>query len=210
MPCTLCRLFVAKLCSWMVLMNFMHYYTDFVVEGLYQVCSGQSQAPRSRDTMMKVRMGSLGLFLQCAKSLLFSLVMAPLLQQFLARVVAFPVVAGAICLSPTVAVMPSSAALTGFTFSVLQTLPLHSGLPLPPWESSVSAEDSLTTSFLPGPKCAADVPMDMQGLQVTAPCCPLQPCSAEPPPMLCLCGWRWSQPRPRACWARAPAWTLPS
>lgn len=74
-------------------------------------------------------MGSLGLFLQCATSLLFSLVMDRLVQRFgtravyLASVVAFPVAAGATCLSRSVAVVTVSAALTGFTFSTLQILP---------------------------------------------------------------------------------------
>lgn len=74
-------------------------------------------------------MGSLGLFLQCAISLLFSLVMDRLVQRFgtravyLASVVAFPVAAGATCLSRSVAVVTASAALTGFTFSALQILP---------------------------------------------------------------------------------------
>lgn len=76
-----------------------------------------------------VRMGSLGLFLQCAISLLFSLVMDRLVQRFgtravyLASVVAFPVAAGATCLSRSVVVVTASAALTGFTFSALQILP---------------------------------------------------------------------------------------
>lgn len=74
-------------------------------------------------------MGSLGLFLQCAVSLLFSLVMDRLVQRFgtravyLASVVAFPVAAGTMCLSRSVAVVTASAALTGFTFSALQILP---------------------------------------------------------------------------------------
>lgn len=74
-------------------------------------------------------MGSLGLFLQCAISLLFSLGMDRLVQHFgtravyLASVVAFPVAAGATCLSHSMAVVTASAALTGFTFSALQILP---------------------------------------------------------------------------------------
>lgn len=74
-------------------------------------------------------MGSLGLFLQCAISLLFSLVMDRLVQRFgtravyLASVMAFPLAAGATCLSHSVVVVTASAALTGFTFSALQILP---------------------------------------------------------------------------------------
>lgn len=74
-------------------------------------------------------MGSLGLFLQCAISLFFSLVMDRLVQKFgtrsvyLASVMTFPVAAAATCLSHSVAVVTASAALTGFTFSALQILP---------------------------------------------------------------------------------------
>lgn len=74
-------------------------------------------------------MGSLGLFLQCAISLFFSLVMDRLVQKFgtrsvyLASVMTFPVAAAATCLSHSVVVVTASAALTGFTFSALQILP---------------------------------------------------------------------------------------
>jgi solute carrier family 45 protein 3 len=74
-------------------------------------------------------MGSLGLFLQCAISLVFSLVMDRLVQKFgtrsvyLASVMTFPVAAAATCLSHSVVVVTASAALTGFTFSALQILP---------------------------------------------------------------------------------------
>ncbi|XP_004862148.1 solute carrier family 45 member 3 isoform X3 [Heterocephalus glaber] len=130
MPRTLRRLFVAELCSWMALMTFTLFYTDFVGEGLYQ---GEPRAEPGTEARRHydegVRMGSLGLFLQCATSLLFSLGMDRLVQRFgtraiyLASVVAFPVAAGATCLSRSVAVVTASAALTGFTFSALQILP---------------------------------------------------------------------------------------
>uniref|UniRef100_A0A480LKA6 Solute carrier family 45 member 3 n=1 Tax=Sus scrofa TaxID=9823 RepID=A0A480LKA6_PIG len=130
MPRTLRRLFVAELCSWMAFMTFTLFYTDFVGEGLYQgVPRAEPGTEARRHYDEGVRMGSLGLFLQCAISLLFSLVMDRLVQRFgtravyLASVVAFPVAAGATCLSRSVAVVTASAALTGFTFSALQILP---------------------------------------------------------------------------------------
>lgn len=117
-------------------------------------------------------MGSLGLFLQCAISLLFSLVMDRLVQRFgtravyLASVVAFPVAAGATCLSRSVAVVTASAALTGFTFSALQILPYtlaslyhrEKQVFLPKYRGDTgggTSEDSLMTSFSAGPKAGS-------------------------------------------------------
>lgn len=76
-----------------------------------------------------VRMGSLGLFLQCITSIFFSTIMDRMVKQFgtravyLASVVFFPVAAFVMCLSHSVIVVTISAALTGFTFSALQILP---------------------------------------------------------------------------------------
>lgn len=76
-----------------------------------------------------VRMGSLGLFLQCITSIFFSTIMDRLVKHFgtravyLASVVFFPGAAFVMCLSRSVTVVTISAALTGFTFSALQILP---------------------------------------------------------------------------------------
>lgn len=76
-----------------------------------------------------VRMGSLGLFLQCITSIFFSTIMDWLVKHFgtravyLASVVFFPGLAFVMCLSRSVTVVTISAALTGFTFSALQILP---------------------------------------------------------------------------------------
>ncbi|XP_008266732.2 solute carrier family 45 member 3 [Oryctolagus cuniculus] len=177
MPRTLRRLFVAELCSWMALMTFTLFYTDFVGEGLYQgVPRAEPGTEARRHYDEGVRMGSLGLFLQCAISLLFSLVMDRLVQRFgtravyLASVVAFPVAAGATCLSRSVVVVTASAALTGFTFSALQILPYtlaslyhrEKQVFLPRYRGDAAGgggpEDGLTTSFLPGPKAATPFP----------------------------------------------------
>ncbi|KAM9369474.1 solute carrier family 45 member 3 [Phaethornis superciliosus] len=123
-------LFVAELCSWMALMTFMLFYTDFVGEGLYH---GVPRAKPGTDARRHydegVRMGSLGLFLQCVTSIFFSTIMDRMVKQFgtravyLASVVFFPVAAFIMCLSHSVIVVTISAALTGFTFSALQILP---------------------------------------------------------------------------------------
>ncbi|XP_074911184.1 solute carrier family 45 member 3 isoform X1 [Buteo buteo] len=129
-PKVIRRLFVAELCSWMALMTFMLFYTDFVGEGLYH---GVPRAKPGTDARRHydegVRMGSLGLFLQCITSIFFSTIMDRMVKQFgtravyLASVVFFPVAAFVMCLSHSVIVVTISAALTGFTFSALQILP---------------------------------------------------------------------------------------
>ncbi|XP_042740105.1 solute carrier family 45 member 3 isoform X1 [Lagopus leucura] len=129
-PKVIRRLFVAELCSWMALMTFMLFYTDFVGEGLYH---GVPRAKPGTDARRRydegVRMGSLGLFLQCVTSIFFSTIMDRMVKQFgtravyLASVVFFPAAAFVMCLSHSVTVVTISAALTGFTFSALQILP---------------------------------------------------------------------------------------
>ncbi|NXI12957.1 S45A3 protein, partial [Irena cyanogastra] len=124
------RLFVAELCSWMALMTFMLFYTDFVGEGLYHgVPRAKPGTEARRHYDEGVRMGSLGLFLQCITSVFFSTIMDRLVKHFgtravyLASVVLFPGAAFVMCLSRSVTVVTISAALTGFTFSALQILP---------------------------------------------------------------------------------------
>ncbi|XP_068774374.1 solute carrier family 45 member 3 isoform X4 [Struthio camelus] len=129
-PKVIRRLFVAELCSWMALMTFMLFYTDFVGEGLYH---GVPRAKPGTDARRHydegVRMGSLGLFLQCVTSIFFSTIMDWMVKQFgtravyLASVMFFPMAAFVMCLSHSVVVVTISAALTGFTFSALQILP---------------------------------------------------------------------------------------
>ncbi|XP_032648400.1 solute carrier family 45 member 3 [Chelonoidis abingdonii] len=129
-PKVIRRLFVAELCSWMALMTFMLFYTDFVGEGLYQgVPRAEPGTEARRHYDEGVRMGSLGLFLQCVISIFFSTIMDRLVKQFgtravyLASVAFFPLVPFVICFSQSVLIVTVSAALTGFTFSALQILP---------------------------------------------------------------------------------------
>nr|XP_033774518.1 solute carrier family 45 member 3 isoform X2 [Geotrypetes seraphini] len=130
MPMVIRRLFVAKLCSWMALMTFLLFYTDFVGEGLYQgLPRAQPGTDAKRQYNEGVRMGSLGLFLQCAVSILFSTIMDRLVTGFgtrtvyLASVGLFPLAACIMCLSHSIVIVTMSAALTGVTFSTLQILP---------------------------------------------------------------------------------------
>ncbi|XP_063274177.1 solute carrier family 45 member 3 isoform X2 [Prinia subflava] len=129
-PGVIRRLFVAELCSWMALMTFMLFYTDFVGEGLYHGVPRAKPGTEARRRYDEgVRMGSLGLFLQCITSIFFSTIMDRLVKRFgsravyLASVVSFPGAASVMCLSRSVTVVTISAALTGFTFSALQILP---------------------------------------------------------------------------------------
>ncbi|KPP68126.1 solute carrier family 45 member 3-like [Scleropages formosus] len=202
------QLCAAQLCSWMAVMSFMLFYTDFVGEGLYEGVPSAAPGTASRQrydegesspplclynsiprcstiicsllldlrfnsrlpyhhsgTFSKflkgttalvgpgfvpgtfqlqgcwpmstwyflsppgIRMGSLGLFLQCATSTVFSLAMSRLVRLFgsrrvyLGSVVSFTACALVICLSKSVVLVTAMSALTGFAYAALQTLP---------------------------------------------------------------------------------------
>lgn len=74
-------------------------------------------------------MGSLGLFLQCATSTIFSLIMSRLVKHFgsrwvyLSSMVSFTMSALVISMSKSVVLVNAMAALTGFAYATLQTLP---------------------------------------------------------------------------------------
>lgn len=74
-------------------------------------------------------MGSLGLFLQCATSTFFSLIMSRLVRHFgsrmvyLSSMVSFTFSALVICLSQSMVLVTAMAALTGYAYAMLQTLP---------------------------------------------------------------------------------------
>lgn len=76
-----------------------------------------------------IRMGSLGLFLQCATSTFFSLVMSRLVRHFgsrwvyLSSMASFTVSTSVICLSKSLVLITVMAALTGYAYATLQTLP---------------------------------------------------------------------------------------
>ncbi|MEQ2229854.1 hypothetical protein ILYODFUR_023202 [Ilyodon furcidens] len=129
-PRVMRQLCMAQLCSWMAVMSFMLFYTDFVGEGLYDGVPSALPGTMSRQRYDEgIRIGSLGLFLQCATSTFFSLVMSRLVRRFgsrwvyLSSMVSFTVSAFVICLSKSVVLVTTMAALTGFAYATLQTLP---------------------------------------------------------------------------------------
>uniref|UniRef100_A0A8C8DML4 Zgc:77158 n=1 Tax=Oryzias sinensis TaxID=183150 RepID=A0A8C8DML4_9TELE len=129
-PRVMKQLCVAQLCSWMAVMSFMLFYTDFVGEGLYEGVPSASPGSLSRQRYDEgIRMGSLGLFLQCATSTFFSLIMRRLVRRFGSRWVylssmwSFTVSALVICLSKSVVLVTAMTALTGYAYATLQTLP---------------------------------------------------------------------------------------
>ncbi|XP_061678904.1 solute carrier family 45 member 3 isoform X2 [Syngnathoides biaculeatus] len=129
-PRVMWQLCVAQLCSWMAVMSFMLFFTVFVGEGLYGGVPSAvpGSVPRERYDE-GIRMGSLGLFLQCATSTFFSMVMSRMVHHFgsrwvyLSSMVSFTVSALVICLSKSVVLVTTMAALTGYAYAALQTLP---------------------------------------------------------------------------------------
>ncbi|XP_051548976.1 solute carrier family 45 member 3-like [Myxocyprinus asiaticus] len=129
-PRVMRQLCLAQLCSWMGVMSFMLFYTDFIGEGLYEGVPSAAPGTALRQRYDEgIRMGSLGLFLQCATSTFFSLVMSRLVRVFgsrmvyLSSMVSFTISALVICLSKSVLLVTAMSALTGFAYATLQTLP---------------------------------------------------------------------------------------
>uniref|UniRef100_A0A4W5JPF9 Zgc:77158 n=1 Tax=Hucho hucho TaxID=62062 RepID=A0A4W5JPF9_9TELE len=129
-PRVMRQLCMAQLCSWMAVMSFMLFYTDFIGEGLYEGMPSAAPGTVSRQRYDDgIRMGSLGLFLQCATSTVFSLLMSRLVRHFgsrrvyLSSMVSFTISTLVICMSKSVVLVSLMSALTGFAYATLQTLP---------------------------------------------------------------------------------------
>ncbi|XP_077568189.1 solute carrier family 45 member 3 isoform X1 [Stigmatopora nigra] len=129
-PRVMWQLCVAQLCSWMAVMSFMLFFTVFVAEGLYGGDPSAEPGSVARHRYDEgIRMGSLGLFMQCATSTFFSIVMSRMVQCFgsrsvyLSSMVSFTFFALVICLSESVILVTIMAALTGYAYATLQTLP---------------------------------------------------------------------------------------
>ncbi|XP_039616564.1 solute carrier family 45 member 3 [Polypterus senegalus] len=129
-PQVMRQLCMAQLCSWMAVMSFMLFYTDFIGEGLYEGVPSAAPGTELRIRYDEgIRMGSIGLFLQCATSIFFSIVMSKLVRYFgskriyLASMVSFTLSALVICLSKSIVLVTFMSALTGFAYATLQTLP---------------------------------------------------------------------------------------
>ncbi|XP_051967313.1 solute carrier family 45 member 3-like [Xyrauchen texanus] len=130
MPKVIARLFVAELCSWMALMSFMLFYTDFVGEGLYKGVPNAEPGSLGRIRYDEgVRMASLGLFLQCVTSVFFSLVMERMVLRvgtrklYLSSMVLLAVSTAIMTVSHNITLVTIMAAATGYTFCTLQILP---------------------------------------------------------------------------------------
>lgn len=129
-PRVMRQLCVAQLCSWMAVMSFMLFYTDFIGEGLYGGVPSAVPGTVSRQQYDEgIRMGSLGLFMQCATSTVFSLLMSRLVRRFgsrsiyLSSLVSFTLSTLVISMSKSVVLVTVMASLTGFAYATLQTLP---------------------------------------------------------------------------------------
>ncbi|XP_075875339.1 solute carrier family 45 member 3 isoform X3 [Nelusetta ayraudi] len=129
-PRVMRQLCAAHLCSWMAIMSFVLFYTDFVGVGLYGGVPSAVPGSASRQRYDEgIRMGSLGLFLQCATSTFFSLIMRRLVCRFGSRrvyvssMVSFTASTLVICLSKSIVLVTAMAALTGYAYATLQTLP---------------------------------------------------------------------------------------
>ncbi|XP_016429300.1 solute carrier family 45 member 3-like [Sinocyclocheilus rhinocerous] len=130
MPKVIARLFVAELCSWMALMSFMLFYTDFVGEGLYNGVPSDEPGSLGRIRYDEgVRMASLGLFLQCVTSVIFSLLMERMVlcigvrKLYLSSVILLAVSTAIMTVSHNIILVTIMAAATGYTFCTLQILP---------------------------------------------------------------------------------------
>uniref|UniRef100_A0A4W4FDS9 Solute carrier family 45 member 3 n=1 Tax=Electrophorus electricus TaxID=8005 RepID=A0A4W4FDS9_ELEEL len=132
MPRVISRLFVAELCSWMALMTFVLFYTDFVGEGLYE--GVPSAEPGSTERLryeegIGVRTASLGLFLQCVTAVGFSLLMHRMLARvgtralYVSSVVLLAMSMAVMTISRDVVLVTAMAAMTGYTFCMLQIVP---------------------------------------------------------------------------------------
>ncbi|XP_073477350.1 solute carrier family 45 member 3-like [Aquarana catesbeiana] len=129
-PAVMKQLCAAQLCSWMAVMSFMLFYTDFVGEGLYKGIPSAAPGTESRILYDEgIRMGSLGLFLQCATATFFSMIINKLAKQFgsrkvyLSSMITFTSSALVICLSQNIVIVTIMSSLTGFAYATLQTLP---------------------------------------------------------------------------------------
>ncbi|XP_016296904.1 solute carrier family 45 member 3-like [Sinocyclocheilus anshuiensis] len=130
MPKVIARLFVAELCSWMALMSFMLFYTDFVGEGLYNGVPSDEPGSLGRTRYDEgVRMASLGLFLQCVTSVIFSLLMERMVlcigvrKLYLSSVILLAVSTAVMTVFHNIILVTIMAAATGYTFCTLQILP---------------------------------------------------------------------------------------
>ncbi|KAM6980790.1 solute carrier family 45 member 3 [Aplochiton taeniatus] len=129
-PAVMRRLFAADLCTWMALMSFMLFYTEYMGKGLYHgVPSATPGSPERLRYDKGVRVASLGLFLQCVMSVVWSTFMERWVALLGAKAVYLSAVAllalatAVMSVSDSVLTVTVVAAVTGYTFCVLQVVP---------------------------------------------------------------------------------------
>ncbi|XP_035652822.1 solute carrier family 45 member 3-like [Oncorhynchus keta] len=129
-PAVIRRLFVAELFSWMALMSFMLFYTDFMGVGLYRGVPNATPGTQERLRYDEgVRMASVGLFLQCLTSVVCSILMERWIvllgtrAVYVSSVVLLALATAVMSFSKSVVMITVMAAATGYTFCVLQVLP---------------------------------------------------------------------------------------
>ncbi|XP_021465513.1 solute carrier family 45 member 3 [Oncorhynchus mykiss] len=129
-PAVIRRLFVAELFSWMALMSFMLFYTDFMGVGLYRGVPNATPGTQERLRYDEgVRMASVGLFLQCLTSVVCSILMEHWIvllgtrAVYVSSVVLLALATAVMSFSKSVVMITVMAAATGYTFCVLQVLP---------------------------------------------------------------------------------------
>uniref|UniRef100_A0A4W5NTM0 Solute carrier family 45 member 3 n=1 Tax=Hucho hucho TaxID=62062 RepID=A0A4W5NTM0_9TELE len=129
-PAVIRRLFVAELFSWMALMSFMLFYTDFMGVGLYRGVPNATPGTQERLRYDEgVRMASVGLFLQCLTSVVCSILMERWIvllgtrAVYVSSVVLLALATAVMSFSKSVVMVTIMAAATGYTFCVLQVLP---------------------------------------------------------------------------------------
>ncbi|XP_062843005.1 solute carrier family 45 member 3 [Trichomycterus rosablanca] len=130
MPKVIKRLFMAKLCSWMGILTFMLFYTDFVGERLYDgLPSAKPGSPERLRYEKGVQMASVGLFLQCVTSVFFSLLMERMVARvgariiYLSSMVLLTLSTAVMIVSKNIVLVTAMTTATGFTYSTLQILP---------------------------------------------------------------------------------------
>ncbi|XP_029539256.1 solute carrier family 45 member 3-like isoform X1 [Oncorhynchus nerka] len=130
LPAVIRRLFVAELFSWMALMSFMLFYTDFMGVGLYRGVPNATPGTQERLRYDEgVRMASVGLFLQCLISVVCSILMERWMvllgtrAVYVSSVILLALATAVMSFSKSVVMVTVMAAATGYTFCVLQVLP---------------------------------------------------------------------------------------
>ncbi|ESO91775.1 hypothetical protein LOTGIDRAFT_163134 [Lottia gigantea] len=129
-PFVLRQLAYANFCSWTAVMGFNLYFTDFVGQVVYH---GNPNAPVDSESGNLyddgVRMGSWGLLLHCITSAIYSFFVEKLVEKYGSKMTymmgmtSFSFAMTGMVLVPNVFVVILMAAMTGFAFATLTTIP---------------------------------------------------------------------------------------